>query len=134
MMRSSPAPAISIPATIILNRRHLWPLWPSVNQATAVQTPAISRSRKATSATVTLVVCEKARRGFTQATVLSNAGREPSVLQPLSRSLALRSRVGCRSLEMARASIWRIRSRVRSKRAPTSSRVRGSARSRPKRI
>jgi len=71
MMRSSPAPAISIPATIILNRLHLWPLWPSMNQATAVQTPAISRSRKATSATVTLVLCEKARRGFTQATVLS---------------------------------------------------------------
>ena len=40
---------------------------------------------------------------------------------------------GWRSFDMARASIWRIRSRVRLKCSPTSSSVRGSPRSRPKR-
>ena len=40
---------------------------------------------------------------------------------------------GCRSLLIARASIWRMRSRVRLKCSPTSSSVRGSPRSRPKR-
>ena len=53
--------------------------------------------------------------------------------QTVSRSRAPVSEDGWRSLDMARASIWRIRSRVRLKCSPTSSRVRGSPRSRPKR-
>ena len=41
------------------------------------------------------------------------------------------SLLGCRSFDIARASICRIRSRVRLKCSPTSSRVRGSPRSSP---
>ena len=40
---------------------------------------------------------------------------------------------GCRSFDIARASIWRMRSRVRLKYSPTSSSVRGSPRSSPNR-
>ena len=53
--------------------------------------------------------------------------------QTASRSRAPVSADGCRSLLIARASIWRIRSRVRLKYSPTSSSVRGSPRSRPNR-
>ena len=59
------------------------------------------------------------------------AGSDDSQAQTASRSRAPVSEEGCRSLDMARASIWRIRSRVRLKCSPTSSRVRGSPRSRP---
>ena len=62
-------------------------------------------------------------------------GRHPFVRkdQTASRSLAPVSADGWRSFDMARASIWRMRSRVRLKCSPTSSSVRGSPRSRPKR-
>ena len=53
--------------------------------------------------------------------------------QTASRSRAPVSADGWRSLLIARASIWRIRSRVRLKYSPTSSSVRGSPRSRPNR-
>ena len=53
--------------------------------------------------------------------------------QTVSRSRAPVSLDGCRSFDMARASIWRMRSRVRLKCSPTSSSVRGSPRSKPKR-
>ena len=53
--------------------------------------------------------------------------------KPVSSSRAPRSVDGWRSLDMARTSIWRIRSRVRLKCSPTWSRVRGSPRSSPKR-
>ena len=53
--------------------------------------------------------------------------------QTVSRSRAPVSEDGCRSLDMARASIWRMRSRVKLKCSPTSSSVRGSPRSSPKR-
>ena len=59
------------------------------------------------------------------------AGSDDSQAQTASRSRAPVSEEGCRSLDMARASIWRIRSRVRLKCSPTSSRVRGSPRSKP---
>ena len=59
--------------------------------------------------------------------------RSPRRLQTASRSRAPVSLEGWRSFDMARASIWRMRSRVRLKCSPTSSRVRGSPRSRPKR-
>ena len=55
------------------------------------------------------------------------------MVQPPSRSRASRRALGWRSLHMACASIWRIRSRVRWKWTPTSSSVRGRPRSRPKR-
>ena len=48
-------------------------------------------------------------------------------------SSAWPSNAGWRNFDIARASIWRMRSRVRSKWRPTSSSVRGSPRSRPKR-
>ena len=48
-----------------------------------------------------------------------------------ARSARMPALAGWRSLLIARASIWRIRSRVRSKWRPTSSRVRGSWPSRP---
>ena len=60
------------------------------------------------------------------------AGRPGRVRRRAGRGRRCR-REGWRSFDIARASIWRIRSRVRLKYSPTSSRVRGSPRSRPKR-
>lgn len=50
---------------------------------------------------------------------------------PVNRSRAPMSADGCRNFDIARASIWRMRSLVRWKYSPTSSSVRGSPRSRP---
>jgi len=65
MMRSSPATAMSTPATII--RHSIGSLLPirlprsPRSRAAAIQIPAIKRSRNATLATVTLLSCEMAR-------------------------------------------------------------------------
>jgi hypothetical protein len=66
-----PATAMSTATTIIRKRRPLKRRsGRSTNShANAIQIPAIKKSRKATSATVTLVSCEKASRGLTQVTL-----------------------------------------------------------------
>ena len=63
----------------------------------------------------------------------SGGHAEPSARQPAAvrgwaplRSLHSRATLGCRSLPSARASIWRMRSRVRSNESPTWASVRGS--------
>lgn len=69
MTRSRPPQASSAPATIILNRLDATTMNPNqvcvlstlVSEADAIHTPAIKNSKKATSATVTPVLCEKAR-------------------------------------------------------------------------
>jgi len=69
MMRSSPAPAMRTPATTILTfcrfQLRVSPPLSSMSHATAIQMPAIKRSRNETSATVTLALWEKARSGPT---------------------------------------------------------------------
>ena len=69
MMRSRPPQATSTPATIILNRldatttnpNHVCVFSTLVSEADTIHTPAIKNSKKATSATLTPVLCEKAR-------------------------------------------------------------------------
>ena len=75
------------------------------------------------------------RRGARRAGPCETAGRVGGLPRPRAppRSLHSRATLGWRSFLSALASIWRMRSRVRSKASPTSASVRGPSTSSPKR-
>ena len=103
-----------------------------VRSRLAATTPRVMRMARISSFFMGEPTRSRPRTASVPGPVRPRAGRRPAG-QTVSRSRAPVSEEGWRSLDMARASIWRIRSRVRLKCSPTSSRVRGSPRSRPKR-